>query len=123
MILSKKCMLYKLTNEWLKYIVNYLDNNTIIEVLVTSRGIHKKLISCKNTSSIYVNLFTSISIHPTDDLCRFIRYYLNHRISITKTVIYRLSDEDLKNIDKIWPFKTKDMVHIDRYHRKKKLLT
>jgi hypothetical protein len=124
MILTKnKCFLYKIPKELLKYIVNFLNNNTIIEVLITSLTIHNNLICTTNASTIYTNLFTSISILPTDDLCMSIRRYINHRNSITKTILYRLSDEELKNIQQFWPFKTKEMVHIDRYHRKRKLLT
>lgn len=121
-IVKKSNILDKLPSEYLKYIVNYLNNNTTIQVLVLSRSIHNKLITCAtDKNSIYINLFTSISVHPTDDLILFFRRYINHRLSMTKTILYRLTDEELKNVKNIWPFTTKTMIHVDRFHKKHKL--
>ena len=106
----------KLNKDLLRHIARFLDNQSIIHLLVVSSGVHslfvdndayhsfniyKRIFSCH-----YKNLFTSITIYPTDDLMKSIRRYLDHKQTIQKTILY------VKEPDLLWPFTSKEMVYI-----------
>lgn len=115
-----KKYLSAVNDDLLKFIVTFLDNHTILNVLTTSYDINRRL--CSNGQNVkkkvkregengekeYRNLFTSISIQPTDDISDAIRHYLNHSKSIQRTVLYRMVDPEI-----LWPFTTKEMVYVN----------
>lgn len=116
---KNKKYLSNLNDDLLKFIVTFLDNHSIICLLTSGYGIHKRLCYKKvyneynefneyNNGEKYRNLFTSISIQPTDDLSDAIRHYLNHSKSIQRTVLYRMVEPDI-----LWPFTTKEMVYVN----------
>lgn len=110
--------LVHINKDLLRHIVQFLDNQTIIHLLVASRDVHSLLVDhdpfqSYNTyiqrhmfSCHYKNLFTSITIYPTDDLMKSIRRYLDHKQTIRKTTLY------VKEPDLLWPFTSKEMVYI-----------
>ncbi len=100
---TKKTCLYLLCDDLLKEIARYLDNQSIIELLVTSYHINKKL-KCKEISydkngylNIYKHLFTSITIKPHHNLTDYIQHYINHKQSIKIQNVHH----QIKNV---WPF-------------------
>jgi hypothetical protein len=110
--------LVHINKDLLRHIVQFLDNQTIIHLLVVSRDVHSLLadhdpfhsynnyIQRHMFSCHYKNLFTSITIYPTDDLMKAIRRYLDHKQTIQKTTLY------VKEPDLLWPFTSKEMVYI-----------
>ena len=107
-------------DDLLRHVAHFLDNRTIIHLLVVSRGVHSSFIDKKDACNIYnsymqqrmfsyhyKNLFTTITIYPTDDGMKCIRRYLDHQQSIQKTTLY------VKEPDLLWPFTTKEMVYVE----------
>lgn len=81
-------------------IKSFLNNNDILELLLISKSIVKTLGK--------KNIFTSITIDITSDICNMIRHYLNNKASILKTVVI-----DTRNILEIWPFSSKLMIFVN----------
>lgn len=115
-----------LNDDLLKFIVTFLDNHSIICLLTSGYGIHKRLCYKKegyngdkgDNGYKYRNLFTSIAIQPEDDISDAIRHYLNHSKSIQRTVLYRMVEPDI-----LWPFTTKEMVYVNcRFSNGKKYI-
>jgi hypothetical protein len=98
------CIVNVVNSDVLKHIVKFLDNQTIIQVLITSKKINNMLRYKKK----YQNLFTSISVHPEADLFSYIHHYINHSVSIQKTVLYRMVEPHI-----MWPFSSKEMVYVN----------
>lgn len=103
MINKKKSILYVLCDDLLKEIAHFLDNQTIIELLVSSYNINKKM-KCKELTydkdgylNIYKHLFTSITVKPHHNLTDFIQHYINH----SKTIRIQHIHPQLHNV---WPF-------------------
>ena len=88
----------------LKYIISFLDNKTIINILSLSRLINKRLHHKKN-------LFTSIAVYPSDDLMEMYRHYINHSSSIQHVFLYRMTDPYV-----MWPFHEKNTSYIGCYN-------
>ena len=116
---KKYLSLNALNDDLLKFIVTFLDNHSIICLLTSGYGIHKRLCYKKegyngdngdkgDNGYKYRNLFTSIAIQPEDDISDAIRHYLNHSKSIQRTVLYRMIEPDI-----LWPFTTKEMVYVN----------
>lgn len=121
---KKKSILYVLCDDLLKEIAHFLDNNTIIELLVTSYNINKKM-KCKELTydkdgylNIYKHLFTSITVKTHHNLTDYIQHYINHSHSIKIQNIQR-------QLHNIWPFlienkqETKDMNKYKKRMKKK----
>jgi len=81
-------------------IKGFLHNNDIIQLLLTSKII-RETIGRKN-------IFTSIIIDSNSNICNMIRYYLNNKKSILKTVII-----DTRNVIDIWSFSSDLMIFIN----------
>jgi len=81
-------------------IKSFLNNNDIVELLLTSKNV-SKILGKKN-------IFTSITIDITSDICNMIRHYLNNKASILKTVII-----DTRNVVEIWPFSSDLMIFVN----------
>ena len=91
-----------INDDSLKYILSFLDNITIIKVLLLSRSINHRL--KKN------NLFTSISVYPSDNLMDMYKHYLDHSKSIQNVTLYRMVDPHI-----MWPFHEKNTSYIGCY--------
>lgn len=116
---KKKSILYVLCDDLLKEIAHFLDNQTIIELLVSSYNINKKL-KCKDLTydkdgylNIYKNLFTSITVKPHHNLTDYIQHYINHRYSIKIQNIH-------SQLWNVWPFhiENKQEKDIDKNNKK-----
>lgn len=85
-----------LSNHHLFHIKNFLENKDIIELLCSS----------KDFVTIFgnKNVFTSIYITLRDDLVDMIKLYLQHKLSISRTILEKVED---------WPFTTSSMVYIN----------
>lgn len=88
-----------------KYIFSFLDNRTLVNMLLCCKKIRKMYVSSRYHSP--QNLFTSITVLPEDNLMDCIRRYIDHRHTIKKTVLIGMKDPEV-----LWPFKTKEMVYI-----------
>ena len=112
---TKKNKLVHIGDDNLKHIAHFLDNRTIINLLVVSKDVHSVFLdkndtyntynvyNCTLFSYRYKNVFTSITIYPTDDLMKCIRRYIDHQQSIQKTTLISTT---------VWPFTTKEMIYI-----------
>lgn len=114
-----KNSLQNIDDDSLRNIAGFLDNRTIINLLVVSRRVHDAFLDKKDSyneyncraqkpffSYRYKNLFTSISVYSSDDLIKCIRRYIDHKQSIQKTTLYLTKDQNL-----LWPFTSKEMVY------------
>jgi hypothetical protein len=93
-------MISKYNKDILYSIKNFLKNDDIIELLVTSKNINS-LLGKKD-------IFTSIFINYNMNISQYIRNYINNKKSITKVIINRIKDPIL-----YWPFDVKIMIFID----------
>jgi hypothetical protein len=106
-----------MSDDMIKHIAHLLDNQTIIHLLVVCKRVHSAFLDKNNDYNVYnmfmqqrifsyhyKNVFTSITIYPTDDLIKTIHRYMDHQQSIQKTILY--------DNNTVWPFKTKEMVYI-----------
>lgn len=81
-------------------IKSYLDNNNILELILSSKRIYKTIGD--------KNIFTTIRIDRQSNICDMIRYYLRNKASIVRTIIV-----DSKNPIDIWPFSSNVMIFIN----------
>ncbi len=98
--MSSRDLLYN--KDILFSIKQFLENEDIIQLLLTSKSMTRVI--------GYKNIFTSISINMHSNLCDTIRNYLNHKLSIRKTLFFRIFD--VSDLD-IWPFSSQTMVFIN----------
>ena len=81
-------------------IKSYLNNNDIVELLLTSKKI-REILGKKN-------IFTTITIDINCNICNMIKHYLNNKASIVKTVVI-----DTRNVTEIWPFSSDLMIFVN----------
>lgn len=88
-----------------KYILSFLDNRTLVNMLLCCKKIRKMYVTPRYHSP--QNLFTSITVLPHDNLMDCIRRYIDHSHTIKKTILVGMKEPDV-----LWPFKTREMVYI-----------
>lgn len=97
-------MIENLPNDLLKYVKNFLDNKTIIQILICSSTIKNRL---GNN-----NIFTSLTVNHYD-LFDKIKLFIKHKLSISKVILFRVEEPEL-----FWPFESPIMIFIESGNEK-----
>lgn len=90
-------------------IKSFLNNNDIIELILSSKKIYEILGN--------KNIFTSITIYKDSNICDMIRFYLQNKVSIIRTIMIDMNN--LEDIIDIWPYSSTFMIFVNCNAEKK----